>query len=98
MHLVSGLGELRNDNDPNLTYEGENNVLLQQASNWLLSCRKNGYEQFAEVSPLKSAQFLSSFNQIIKQKCCWTTTQGALNPESMFISLSIKSKNKHHMI
>lgn len=83
MYLVAGLGDLRNDNDPNLTYEGENNVLLQQASNYLLAVRKNGYAHFAEASPLKSAQFLSSFDKVIKQKCGWTTKQEALNPESM---------------
>ncbi|XP_055298156.1 peroxisomal acyl-coenzyme A oxidase 3 isoform X2 [Sitodiplosis mosellana] len=84
---VAGFGDLRDDNDPNLTYEGENNVLLQQASNWLLSCRKNGYAHFAEASPLKSAQFLSTFDKVIKLKCGWTTTQEALNSQNMLIAL-----------
>ncbi|XP_054267166.1 peroxisomal acyl-coenzyme A oxidase 3-like [Macrosteles quadrilineatus] len=53
----SRLGELRNDNDANCTYEGDNNVLQQQASNWLLRLwRSRGREMFP--SPLGSVKFL----------------------------------------
>lgn len=79
---MAGLGELRNNNDPNCTYEGENNVLLQQTSNWLLSIRKGGYQQFAERSPLKTADVLFNFDSIIKQKATWTSSKDAVDLKS----------------
>lgn len=79
---MAGLGDLRNDNDPNCTYEGENNVLLQQTSNWLLSVRKSGYHQFTERSPLKTADVLSNFDSIIKQKATWFNSREAVDLQS----------------
>ncbi|XP_053664148.1 peroxisomal acyl-coenzyme A oxidase 3 [Anopheles marshallii] len=68
---LSTIGDLRGNNDPNCTYEGENNVLIQQASNWLLSVRAKGYEKFAEVSPLGSAQFLAQYATLSRRKASW---------------------------
>lgn len=72
---VSGLGDLRNDNDANCTYEGENNVLIQQASNWLLGILNRGVENFKTESPLGSASFLTNFNKLIKLRFNRNKTQ-----------------------
>lgn len=79
---ISQIGELRNDNDANCTYEGENNVLVQQASNWLLNVRKRGYETFKDVSPLGSAAFLANFDQIMKSKFNFGSVNEVTDPES----------------
>uniref|UniRef100_A0A1I8Q5I1 Acyl-coenzyme A oxidase n=1 Tax=Stomoxys calcitrans TaxID=35570 RepID=A0A1I8Q5I1_STOCA len=59
---ASKLGDLRNDHDPSLTYEGDNNVLGQQASNWLLRQWNDNIE-----SPVGTANFLRNREQILKQ-------------------------------
>lgn len=86
---MAGLGELRNNNDASCSYEGENNVLIQQTSNWLLSVRKIGYHSFQKVSPLGSAEFLSNFDQVINSKFTFKTSEEALRPESMATKLYV---------
>lgn len=39
--IVSKLTELHDIHEPNLTFEGDNNVILQQASNFLLGYLKD---------------------------------------------------------
>lgn len=78
---VARFGDLRNDNDGNLTYEGENNVLIQQASNWLLRFAKNP-EEVATKSPLHSASFLNHSKEIRKMQFKWNKPECAVKPES----------------
>ena len=50
------------DNDANCTYEGDNNVLLQQTSNWLMSA----WREKRMSSPFKSLNFLENSEKLIR--------------------------------
>lgn len=78
---ASNLGELRNNHDPSLTYEGDNNVLGQQASNWLVRQYENGVENVngaAEFLTRKDNVLQYSFaalrqkNPVASLQCKWS--------------------------
>ncbi|KAL1490173.1 hypothetical protein ABEB36_012910 [Hypothenemus hampei] len=58
------LGDLRATIDPCVTYEGDNNVLLQQTSNWLLRQWKNLQQGNVLTTPLGSCKYLEKFRDI----------------------------------
>lgn len=61
---ASNIGELRNNHDATVTYEGDNNVLGQQASNWLLKQWTNGADNIE--SPLGTVNFLKRHEEILR--------------------------------
>ncbi|XP_033123209.1 peroxisomal acyl-coenzyme A oxidase 3-like isoform X2 [Anneissia japonica] len=77
---VNRFGVLRDDNDPNCTYEGDNNVLLQQTSNAVLVMVKAVQTGEVVQTPLKTMNFLNDMGAIIKQKFTATTEQEMLDP------------------
>jgi acyl-CoA oxidase len=76
---AAGIGYLRDDNDANCTYEGDNNVLLQQTSNWLLSIWANPKRENIST-PLGSTSFLVDIKDIMSKKFRPTTVQELMNP------------------
>lgn len=66
MFTGSGLIYLRNDNDANCTYEGDNNVLLQQTSNWLIGVWKNRSEM-SVAHPMGTVDYFDQGDHILRQ-------------------------------
>lgn len=60
-HKAANLGELRNNHDPCVTYEGDNNVLGQQTSNWFVRQWENGVE-----NPSGTAEFIDRRDTILR--------------------------------
>ncbi|XP_033230396.1 peroxisomal acyl-coenzyme A oxidase 3-like isoform X2 [Belonocnema kinseyi] len=83
---VSRLGDIRSENDANCTYEGENNVLIQQASNWLLSQWANVSQGKKVASPLGSASFLEGANQILSLKFNCSSIDQTMQLENLLIA------------
>ncbi|XP_013145938.1 PREDICTED: peroxisomal acyl-coenzyme A oxidase 3-like [Papilio polytes] len=79
----SALGELRNDNDANCTYEGENSLLLQQASNWLLQLWPRRAQLAPADHPLASLAFLPAADRTIATTCPWTKLEDIIEPANL---------------
>ncbi|CAD5112102.1 DgyrCDS1344 [Dimorphilus gyrociliatus] len=62
---INRLGELRNDHDPNCTYEGDNNVILQQTSNYVLASYGAVKRGTILSTPLNACEPLNRFKTIL---------------------------------
>ncbi|RWS29699.1 Peroxisomal acyl-coenzyme A oxidase 3-like protein [Leptotrombidium deliense] len=61
---AAGLGDLRNDHDANNTYEGDNNVLQQQTSNYLMRIWQRKVEEGKPfASQLGTVDFLDQMDE-----------------------------------
>ncbi|KAK7602506.1 hypothetical protein V9T40_008095 [Parthenolecanium corni] len=78
--------ELRSANDANCTYEGDNNVLLQQTSNYLIQLwnkRHSSESRYLFDTPMKSVEFLLDGDNILKQKFAARTLDELLRPDTL---------------
>lgn len=78
---VSGLGTLRDDNDPNCTYEGDNNVLQQQTGNYLLEVSQEIQRGKKIQSVMGSLDFLNDMKTIVFQTFQATTEKEVMDPK-----------------
>ncbi|XP_064612616.1 peroxisomal acyl-coenzyme A oxidase 3-like isoform X2 [Liolophura sinensis] len=79
---VNRLGDLRNDHDPNNTYEGDNNVIQQQTSNYLLGMFENFVTKGEPMSsPLETINFISDYKTILQQKFSARSIRDCKNPK-----------------
>jgi len=88
------LGDLRGDNDANLTYEGDNNVLLQQTSNYLLRNFKEKLETNKKMaSPFQTLNSLDDFEHILTTKYTetnWLNLTTILNAYNFLVCYLLK--------
>ncbi|XP_014841566.1 PREDICTED: peroxisomal acyl-coenzyme A oxidase 3 [Poecilia mexicana] len=79
---MNRLGDLRDDNDPNCTYEGDNNVLLQQTSNYLLNLFHAKLHNDVPIqSPFHTVDFLDNYLKHLESKFTATTVEDCMEPE-----------------
>ncbi|XP_025050977.1 peroxisomal acyl-coenzyme A oxidase 3 isoform X2 [Alligator sinensis] len=77
---INRLGDIRNENDPNCTYEGDNNVLLQQTSNYLLNWVTVKHQDKAPIeSPFGTVNFLEDYHYTLSQKFTASSAEDCMN-------------------
>nr|CAI5834655.1 unnamed protein product [Callosobruchus analis] len=80
---AAGIGDIRNDHDANLTYEGENHVLIQQCSNYLLKLWPQVLKRQVIASPLHSIDFITHGLDILSKKFNVSTVEEMCCPNKI---------------
>lgn len=88
--LASGLGELRNNHDPNCTYEGENHIIIQQTSNWLFRFWPLVLKRQTIVTPLNTVEFLNNAQEILVSKFTANSVEDLIEPKSEFWCIGVQ--------
>lgn len=87
---AAGIGRLRNDNDSNITYEGENAVLMQQTSNWLLTVYEGYLKNPSGLSmetPFRTLTFFREMGNMRQKTFATANLEGnLLSPEFLLKS------------
>ncbi|CAB0036875.1 unnamed protein product [Trichogramma brassicae] len=66
-HKTAALGDMGANHEPTVSYEGDNNVLVQQTSNWILRQWNEYRSGSTAVSPLASVSFLADAPAILRK-------------------------------
>eukprot|EP01120_Amphizonella_sp_Union-15-10_P011145 TRINITY_DN4654_c0_g1_i3.p1 TRINITY_DN4654_c0_g1~~TRINITY_DN4654_c0_g1_i3.p1 ORF type:complete len:532 (-),score=72.37 TRINITY_DN4654_c0_g1_i3:76-1671(-) len=77
--IYSRLGLLYVEHDPSLTYEGENNVLIQQLARYLISALQYKNTSQTISSPLGSINYLNGWENKIGSRCIYNQPEQFLN-------------------
>jgi acyl-CoA oxidase len=75
------LGDIRSNHEPTVTYEGDNNVLSQQAGNWLVRQYAAAASAAPLDAPLGSVAFLAHHRAIARTRFRCTSTAQLKTPE-----------------
>ena len=72
---MANLGDMAANHEPTVTYEGDNNVLIQQTSNWILRQWSDLQSGTAVISPLATVGFIIKGPTILQKKFNTKETQ-----------------------
>jgi acyl-CoA oxidase len=81
--LAAALGEMRSNHDPRVTFEGDNTVLLQQTTNWLL--RQESEADDFSFFPLTCVRYLADADKILTRKFTGTKLDDVISHECKFL-------------